>query len=112
MNVLHSVAAVALVAFASCGAAQAPGTDVQKTRISLGTATPGGGFPLYGDTVAEIVNRTDPSLLLETRNTKGSTENSDLLTFHGVLEFTPWCDFGCGRACPESPLAVNCNSAG
>jgi TRAP transporter TAXI family solute receptor len=33
----------------------------------------------HGDTVAEIVNRTDPSLLLETRNTKGSTENIPLL---------------------------------
>jgi TRAP transporter TAXI family solute receptor len=79
MNVLHCVAGIALAAFATCALAQAPGTDVQKTRISLGTATPGGGFPLYGDTVAEIVNRTDPSLLVETRNTKGSTENIPLL---------------------------------
>src|SRR5262245_10300490 len=79
MKVLHHLAAAALAAFATCAAAQTQGTDVQKTRISLGTATPGGGFPLYGDTVAEIINRTDSSLLLETRNTKGSTENIPLL---------------------------------
>jgi uncharacterized protein len=79
MNVLHCVAGIALAAFATCALAQAPGTDVQKTRIFLGTATPGGGFPLYGDTVAEIVNRMDCSLLIETRNTKGSTENIPLL---------------------------------
>jgi len=51
----------------------------EKTKVVLGTATPGGGFPLYGGVVAEIVNATDPSLLLEPRNTKGSTENVPLL---------------------------------
>jgi hypothetical protein len=45
----------------------------------LGTATPGGGFPLYGDKLAETINETDPSLHVETRNTKGSTENIPLL---------------------------------
>ncbi len=49
------------------------------TRITLATATPGGGFPLYGGVVAEAVNSADPSLLIETRNTKGSTENVPLL---------------------------------
>jgi len=49
------------------------------TRIILGTATPGGGFPLYGGVVAEVVNATDPSLIIEPRNTKGSTENVPLL---------------------------------
>jgi TRAP transporter TAXI family solute receptor len=51
----------------------------EKTRLVLGTATPGGGFPLYGGVVAEVVNATDPSLLIEPRNTKGSTENVPLL---------------------------------
>ena len=45
------------------------------TRISLGTATPGGGFPLYGDSAAAAVNETDPSLLVQTQNTAGSAEN-------------------------------------
>jgi TRAP transporter TAXI family solute receptor len=49
------------------------------TKIVLGTATPGGGFPLYGDKLAETINETDPSLNVETRNTKGSTENIPLL---------------------------------
>jgi TRAP transporter TAXI family solute receptor len=49
------------------------------TNIVLGTATPGGGFPLYGDKLAETINETEPSLNVETRNTKGSTENIPLL---------------------------------
>jgi uncharacterized protein len=47
--------------------------------LILATATPGGGFPLYGGVVAEIVNAADPSLAVECRNTKGSTENVPLL---------------------------------
>ena len=49
------------------------------SKIVLGTATPGGGFPLYGDKLAETINETDASLNVETRNTKGSTENIPLL---------------------------------
>jgi len=51
----------------------------EQTRVILGTATPGGGFPLYGGVVAEVVNATDSSLFIEPRNTKGSTENVPLL---------------------------------
>ena len=51
----------------------------ERTRVVLGTATPGGGFPLYGGAVAEVVNATDGSLAIETHNTKGSTENVPLL---------------------------------
>jgi len=51
----------------------------QKTRVILGTATPGGGFPLYGDAVTAVINEVDASLALEPRNTKGSTENIPLL---------------------------------
>jgi len=47
--------------------------------ITLGTATPGGGFPLYGEAFAGAVNATDASLRVEPRNTKGSTENVPLL---------------------------------
>ena len=49
------------------------------TSITLATATPGGGFPLYGGVVAGVINATDPSLAVECRNTKGSTENVPLL---------------------------------
>jgi TRAP transporter TAXI family solute receptor len=52
---------------------------IQKTIISLGTATPGGGFPLYGNAFAEVMNETDPTLAIEPRNTKGSNENIPLL---------------------------------
>jgi uncharacterized protein len=47
--------------------------------VILGTATPGGGFPVYGDAVAATINATDPSLDVKTRNTKGSTENVPML---------------------------------
>ena len=52
---------------------------MQKTNLVLGTATPGGGFPLFGDALAASVNETDPSFHIETRNTKGSAENITLL---------------------------------
>ncbi len=45
----------------------------------LGTATPGGGFPQYGDAVVTTVREADPALTIEPRNTKGSTENVPLL---------------------------------
>ena len=47
--------------------------------LILGTATPGGGFPLYGDAFAEMVNAQEPKIRVEPRNTKGSTENVPLL---------------------------------
>ncbi len=51
----------------------------EPTKVILGTATPGGGFPVYGAAVVEVVNAADTSLLLQPRNTKGSTENVPLL---------------------------------
>ncbi len=50
-----------------------------SVRVVLGTATPGGGFPLFGDAVASVINDVDDGLRVETRNTKGSTENVPLL---------------------------------
>lgn len=49
------------------------------TGVVLGTATPGGGFPLYGGALADTINEIDPTLRIEPRNTKGSTENIPLL---------------------------------
>ena len=54
-------------------------TPAAKTTVILGTATPGGGFPVYGDAVVEIVNAADASLSLQPKNTKGSTENVPML---------------------------------
>src|SRR4029450_12826489 len=50
-----------------------------KTNIVMGTATPGGGFPLFGGAAAGTINETDASLAVEPRNTKGSAENIPLL---------------------------------
>jgi uncharacterized protein len=69
----------AVVLLAGGAAAQEGGKTISKTTITLGTATPGGGFPLYGNAFAEAVNAADPSLSIEPRNTKGSNENIPLL---------------------------------
>lgn len=51
----------------------------QKTVVVLGTATPGGGFPVYGAAYSTTLNEMDSTLSVEPRNTKGSTENIPLL---------------------------------
>jgi TRAP transporter TAXI family solute receptor len=53
--------------------------EPQTTEIVLGTATPGGGFPLYGDAFVATIHDIDPGLVVTPRNTKGSTENVPLL---------------------------------
>jgi len=55
------------------------GFTMAQDLVVLGTATPGGGFPVYGAAFAESVNAAEPTLRLETRNTRGSTENVPLL---------------------------------
>jgi TRAP transporter TAXI family solute receptor len=52
--------------------------SAQQTLV-LATATPGGGFPVYGAAFSEILNAQEPKLRIETKNTKGSTENVPLL---------------------------------
>jgi len=59
--------------------ATSAGAGAEGIMVTLGTATPGGGFPVYGDAVALTINEADPSLEVRTRNTKGSTENVPLL---------------------------------
>jgi TRAP transporter TAXI family solute receptor len=53
--------------------------SAQPVKIRLGTATPGGGFPVYGAAFIEGVRRADPALEIEAINTKGSTENVPML---------------------------------
>ncbi|KIU44173.1 MULTISPECIES: TAXI family TRAP transporter solute-binding subunit [Bradyrhizobium] len=65
-------------------AAQEGGKTISKTTISFATATPGGGFPLYGNALAEVINAADPTLSIEPRNTKGSNENIPLLEVDSV----------------------------
>ena len=78
MNITYIVCAGALL-LAGSAVAQDGGKVIQKTTISLGTATPGGGFPLYGNAFAEVMNDADSTLAIEPRNTKGSNENIPLL---------------------------------
>jgi TRAP transporter TAXI family solute receptor len=68
-----------VVLLAGSAAAQDGGKAIQKTTVTLGTATPGGGFPLYGNAFAEVMNDADSTLSILPRNTKGSTENIPLL---------------------------------
>jgi TRAP transporter TAXI family solute receptor len=60
-------------------AACLPAAAADRIRVVMGTATPGGGFPVFGDAVVRTVAKTDPDLLIEAHNTKGSTENIPLL---------------------------------
>src|SRR6478752_3854782 len=78
MKLAHIVCAGMLL-LAGSASAQDGGKTISKTTISLGTATPGGGFPLYGNAFAEVMNAADPTLSIEPRNTKGSNENIPLL---------------------------------
>lgn len=78
MKLAH-IACAGVVLLAGAAAAQDGGKAISKTTISLGTATPGGGFPLYGNAFAEIMNAADPALSIEPRNTKGSNENIPML---------------------------------
>jgi len=70
---------LAAVLLLSPAAAQTGGTPISTTTLSLGTATPGGGFPLYGNAFAEVMNAADPQITIAPRNTKGSNENIPLL---------------------------------
>jgi uncharacterized protein len=74
-----SIICAGLLLLAGSAAAQQGDRAIPKTTISLGTATPGGGFPLYGDAFAEVMNAADATLSIEPRNTKGSNENIPLL---------------------------------
>jgi uncharacterized protein len=55
------------------------GHAADKTVVRLGTATPGGGFPVYGDALVAAIKAVDPLLEIEAINTRGSAENIPLL---------------------------------
>ena len=52
---------------------------ITAITITLATATPGGGFPVYGVGFKAAVEEADPTIKIEPRNTKGSAENVPLL---------------------------------
>jgi uncharacterized protein len=79
MDIKRAIGAALMLLVASSAVAQQEDKTIPKTTISLGTATPGGGFPLFGNNFAEVMNAADPTLLIAPRNTKGSYENIPLL---------------------------------
>ncbi|HWX04719.1 MAG TPA: TAXI family TRAP transporter solute-binding subunit [Bradyrhizobium sp.] len=109
MNIASIIyAGIALLA--GSAAAQDGAKTIQKTMITLGTATPGGGFPLYGDAFAEVMNAADPALSVQTRNTKGSNENIPLLE-KGELDIAlvagePSYEAFMGIGRPRTPLKI------
>jgi TRAP transporter TAXI family solute receptor len=78
MTVIRIVCAAALL-FGGSAAAQEGGKAIPETIVSLGTATPGGGFPVYGAAFTAAMQAADPAIKIAPRNTKGSTENIPLL---------------------------------
>jgi len=79
---MKRIALVCMAALlASSAMAQQGATPISSNllSLSLGTATPGGGFPLYGDAFIEVMQKADPALSIEPRPTKGSTENIPML---------------------------------
>src|SRR5260221_2534761 len=101
-------AAILVLAVAAMSAAVAQ----QKTTVVLGTATQGGGFQIYGAAYSAALNESDPTLVVEQRSTKGSTENAPLLPEGKIdiglatVEVTYEALAGIGRP-PADPKIIN-----
>lgn len=63
--------------FAFVPGVEAVGPDLLEFR--LGTATPGGGFQLFGDHLSSVVNEAAGDVRIETVETRGSRHNLELL---------------------------------
>jgi TRAP transporter TAXI family solute receptor len=107
---LSEIVCAGLLLLGTGAAAQEGGKAIPKTTISLGTATPGGGFPLYGNAFAEIMNAADATLSIEPRNTKGSNENIPLLEAGqldlGLVAGEPSYEAFLGIARPATKLKI------
>ena len=98
---MRSVAALALVSTAA--AAQTTPSPSPPRRLA-------GGFPLFGDAAAAVINATDPTLAVTTMNTKGSGENIGLLE-HGKVDLglvagVPAYEALAGVGRPATPLKI------
>src|SRR5258706_2029374 len=82
MSRSNSGLALLVALAASCSAVSVSNEPI---TLTLGTATPGGGFPVYGAAFVESVHEADPLITIEARNTKGSAENIPLLE-QGALD--------------------------
>jgi uncharacterized protein len=72
-------ASILLLLAGSAAAAQEGDKTIQKTTLVMGTATQGGGFPLYGNAFAEVMAEADPTVSIQPRNTMGSAENMPMM---------------------------------
>jgi TRAP transporter TAXI family solute receptor len=54
-------------------------TEITATKIVLGTATQGGGFQLFGQNLAEVINTGDADLKIDAIATRGGKQNLSLL---------------------------------
>jgi TRAP transporter TAXI family solute receptor len=79
MLITRAVGAGILLLLAGSAAAQEGDKTIQKTTLIMGTATQGGGFPLYGNAFAEVISEADPTLSIQPRNTMGSAENMPMM---------------------------------
>jgi TRAP transporter TAXI family solute receptor len=76
-----------IIRLALLGALLLPGTfwsnssmaETAPGKLVLGTATKGGGFQLYGENLASVINTTDRSLQVEAIATRGSKQNLQFL---------------------------------
>ena len=73
MPTLRTVVLIAGCVFSGAAASSA------EVPLVLGTATPGGGFTVYGEALAESVRAVDPRLRIGLRQTAGSKDNIPLL---------------------------------
>ena len=53
--------------------------ESKPTTVVLGTATKGGGFQLFGQNLAKVINATDSSLKVDAIATRGSKQNLPFL---------------------------------
>ncbi|MBT8428285.1 MAG: TAXI family TRAP transporter solute-binding subunit [Gammaproteobacteria bacterium] len=75
------VCSCALLALGISANAATPLTPpaAEMTRVVMGTATQGGGFQLFGQNLAEVLNAADSDLEVEAIATRGSRQNLSLL---------------------------------
>ncbi|MGH7187417.1 MAG: TAXI family TRAP transporter solute-binding subunit, partial [Pseudomonadota bacterium] len=82
----------------------------ETSTLILGTATPGGGFTVYGEALAETLRESDPTLDIRPRPTAGSKENIPLLEAGqldlGLVEGTAAYEALTGIGRSPAPLSV------
>lgn len=61
------------------GPARAQAPEPAPAALVLGTATPGGGFPAYGEAFVAALRAADPTLTVTARPTGGSADNIAML---------------------------------